>query len=82
VINLKSFSKAASSLYISQPAVTKQIQILEKEIGVVLIKRQGKEILPSEKGTDFYRHAINLLNMEDAILKRYQSKERQQVINR
>jgi DNA-binding transcriptional LysR family regulator len=75
VINLKSFSKAASKLYVSQPAVTKQIQMLEKEIGVVLVKREGKEIHPTENGKDFYKHAINLLNLEDGILKRYQNKE-------
>ncbi|MBN2285836.1 MAG: LysR family transcriptional regulator [Tissierellales bacterium] len=74
VINLKSFSKAADKLYISQPAVTKQIQILEQETGTMLIKREGKEVVATEEGKKFYKHAINMLNLEGEILNTYSKK--------
>jgi DNA-binding transcriptional LysR family regulator len=76
VINLKSFSKAADKLYISQPAVTKQMQILEQETGTVLIKREGKEVVATEEGKFFYKHALNMLNLEDEILNTYSKKSK------
>ncbi len=62
VANLKSFSKAARKLYITQPTVTNHIQNLEKELGTILINRSGKNITLTDAGSLFYKHAINILN--------------------
>lgn len=62
VAKLKSFSKAADSLYITQPTVTNHIQNLEKEIGTLLINRHGKNITLTDSGSLLYRYAINILN--------------------
>lgn len=45
-----SFSKAAEALYISQPAVSKQIKKLEGELGVPLFERKGNTILLTSSG--------------------------------
>ena len=37
-------STAADSLYTSQPGVSKQIQLLEKELGVQIFERSGKQL--------------------------------------
>jgi len=37
-------SKAANSLYTSQPGVSKQIQLLEDEVGVQIFQRNGKRL--------------------------------------
>lgn len=60
--NLKSFSKAAKKLYITQPTVTNHIQNLENELGTILINRSGKNISLTDAGALFYKHAINILN--------------------
>jgi DNA-binding transcriptional LysR family regulator len=41
VVELESFSRAAEELYLSQPAVSLQIRHLERELGVLLIERNG-----------------------------------------
>lgn len=62
VANLKSFSKAAKKLYITQPTVTNHIQNLEKELGTILINRSGKDVTLTDVGALFYKHAINIIN--------------------
>lgn len=50
-----SFSKAAQELYVSQPAVSRQIQALEEEIGCPLFVRQNKGIGLTANGEMFYQ---------------------------
>ncbi len=45
-----SFSKAAEALYISQPAVSKQVKKLEAEMGVPLFERRGNIIRLTSSG--------------------------------
>ena len=45
-----SFSKAAEKLIISQPALSKQIINLEKELGYELFHRNKREVRLTEKG--------------------------------
>ncbi|MFR8582335.1 MAG: LysR family transcriptional regulator [Thomasclavelia ramosa] len=46
-------TKAAHNLYISQTAVTKQIQLLETELGTKLFNRNNKQIELTEVGRFF-----------------------------
>ncbi|MDR7857312.1 selenium metabolism-associated LysR family transcriptional regulator [Tissierella sp.] len=62
VVKLKSFSKAAERLFITQPTVTNHIQNLEKELGTLLINRYGKKITLTDAGNLLYKYAINILN--------------------
>ncbi|MBU5428116.1 LysR family transcriptional regulator [Tissierella pigra] len=48
------FSKTAEILYISQPALSKQISNLEKELGFLLFDRSGKNIKLSAEGKLIY----------------------------
>lgn len=62
VIKMKSFSKAAHKLYLTQPTVTSHIQNLEKEMGTILVNRSGKEISTTEAGDILYNYALNIIN--------------------
>ena len=50
-----SFSKAAQELYVSQPAVSRQIQTLEEELACPLFVRQNKGIELTSNGEMFYQ---------------------------
>jgi LysR family nitrogen assimilation transcriptional regulator len=44
------FTKAAIAIGIAQPALTRQIKLLEKEVGQILIERTGRGARPSHQG--------------------------------
>lgn len=67
VINLKNISKAAEKLFITQPAVSKQMQLLEMDFESELFKKSGREIIPTEEGYILYKYAKNLLSEENKI---------------
>lgn len=52
-----SFNKAAESLYITPPAVTKQINLLEKDLGLTLFVRTHRGLVLTEAGKSLYRDA-------------------------
>lgn len=49
-------SKAAKALFVSQPAVTKSIKILEKELDVVLFLRNAKGVTLTREGEILYEY--------------------------
>jgi DNA-binding transcriptional LysR family regulator len=57
VVRLGSFSEVAKKLGISQPAVSFQIQKLEQELGVRLIDRSQRAIVPTAAGKRLRRFA-------------------------
>jgi len=66
-----SFSKAASLLYISQPAVSIQIKKLEEEVGFKLFDRVGKQLKMTENGEILYQYTkkiFDLVDEADAVL--------------
>ncbi|MCX7759866.1 MAG: LysR family transcriptional regulator [Hydrogenothermaceae bacterium] len=62
VADVRSISKAAQMLFISQPTVTLQIKKLENYLGVTLFKRSKNSIELTEEGKLLYKHAQNILN--------------------
>ena len=53
----KSFTRAASALSISQPAVSQNIAELEKQLGTKLFERRRGEVLLTDAGQVFLSHA-------------------------
>lgn len=50
IANCLSFSKAAKQLFISQQALTRQIALLEEELGVKLFVRSTRSVRLTEAG--------------------------------
>lgn len=56
-------SKAARRLYASQPAVTRQIQLLEQELGFDVLLRQGNKVIGlSRQGEAVHERALRVLH--------------------
>ncbi len=62
VIELENVSKAAVLLAISQPALTRSIQMLEEIVGAPLIERRPRGVVPTPAGEALYRHAKLILS--------------------
>ncbi len=55
------FTKAASLLHLSQPAVSRRLDLLERELGAPLFERMRSGVLLTEAGRTFLPHAEALL---------------------
>lgn len=58
IVEKGSFSDAAADLYISQSAVSQQMQALEKELGVALFERHNRRFTLTEAGEHFYKKSL------------------------
>jgi DNA-binding transcriptional LysR family regulator len=65
LIKLRSFSRAAEASYLTQPTVSGHIKNLETELGVRLLDRLGKRVVPTEEGEILYRYGQKLLLLRD-----------------
>jgi len=65
------FTKASNELYITQPAITKHIQALEKEYGLPLFNRKGSKIYLTLAGKELYDYSKQVYklhkNLEDKL---------------
>ena len=65
VVKLKSFSKAAQRIYLTQPTISAHINSLEKELDTKLIERGTKYVYPTKPGSILYQYAVKMLNLRD-----------------
>lgn len=70
-VRLGTVSRAAEALFVSQPAVTLQLQALEREFGVVLLERAGRRLVPSREGQLLYDLAQPLVENLDRLPERF-----------
>jgi len=81
VVKLKSFTRAAELLNLTQPAVTQHIKQLEEYYKVKLIMKKGRQISLTEEGELLFRYAREFesnshllerkLKNKSAVIKRY-----------
>lgn len=61
IAELQSFTRAASVLHVAQPSLSRQIQMLEHELGVLLFVRSDKGVTLTEAGRVLQERAATLL---------------------
>ncbi|MDW7771601.1 MAG: selenium metabolism-associated LysR family transcriptional regulator [Desulfobulbaceae bacterium] len=65
VVELKSFTRAAEAVLLSQPTVSEHIRSLEEELGQKLIDRLGREAEPTPVGSLLYKYAVRMLRLQE-----------------
>jgi DNA-binding transcriptional LysR family regulator len=65
VVEAGSFSRAARTLQLGQPAVSKSVAQLEERLGTRLLLRSPRGLTPTDAGQRFYEHAKRALDEAD-----------------
>jgi len=65
VVEAKSISKAAETLHVAQPALSKSIQALELDLGTPLLQRSAQGVSTTEAGARLYDHCQTLFKQVD-----------------
>ena len=61
VVRCNSFSEAAEECYISQSAISQQVQALERELDVKLLKRENRRFSLTPAGEHFYQKSLLII---------------------
>jgi DNA-binding transcriptional LysR family regulator len=64
VVNQGGFTKAAASLHLSQPAISKSLNELERQLNLTLLERSGRSIRLTDAGQALYARARELFGVE------------------
>ena len=67
VANTRNFTRASEQLHIAQPPLSRQIQLLEQELGVQLLLRNSRPLRLTEAGRVFYEQALQITNRLDQL---------------
>ncbi|MGF6527968.1 LysR family transcriptional regulator [Variovorax sp. PvP013] len=65
VVATKNFTRAAEQMHIAQPPLSRQIQLLEDELGVQLLHRNSRPVRLTEAGRVFHEQALQVLHRVD-----------------
>ena len=63
VAELGSFSKAALILNIAQPALSRQVRLLETDLHVNLLTRTGRGVVLTEVGQRLFDHSVGIMQL-------------------
>jgi DNA-binding transcriptional LysR family regulator len=74
VCNNGGFSRAANAIGVAQPALTRQIQLLEKEIGLPLVTRTGRGAEPTEEGKYLLARAMEQVESLESMVREVRRK--------
>jgi DNA-binding transcriptional LysR family regulator len=64
IVELKSFSKAADALYLTQPTLSSHIKALESTLDTRLLDRLGREVIPTKAGSILYSYAKEIVRLK------------------
>lgn len=70
IVEAGSFSKVARELNVGQPAISKQLSALERELGATLLRRSPRHLSVTQVGTELYESMARILPELEAALAR------------
>ena len=71
IAETKSMNKAATELFVSQPALSCAIHELEEEIGCDIFIRSNRGIIVTTEGEEFLSYARQMVEMHNMMEERY-----------
>lgn len=74
VVELQSFSKAAKSLYLTQPTISSHVISLEKELNAKLLDRTTKIVNVTSAGEKLYGYAKKILDLKEDLYQEFGGK--------
>ena len=70
IVEAGSFTKAGQRLHVSQSAISRQISLLEEELGVQVLMRSNRRVFLTEAGKTLLKHCYRIFrDIEEAILE-------------
>lgn len=76
VAKLRSFTRAAEELCIAQPALSRQVKLLEEEFGVRLLHRHGRGVALTDAGAELEARSTGLVSAFDRLMYDMQGRAR------
>lgn len=64
---LLSFTSAAAELFVTQSAVSRQVQQLEEQLGVKLFERRTRALVLTEAGALYFREVSKALDRKSVV---------------
>jgi len=73
----RSISEAAREMSLTQSTVTLQIQSLERDLGLKLLKRDSKPLSLTQDGEEFYKIACPLMHEFESVVEKFLNRKNQ-----
>lgn len=67
IVEAGSFSRAAATIYVAQPALSQQIAELEEQLGLNLLQRSARGVRPTAAGEVLYHEASSILRQMERL---------------
>lgn len=73
IVKARSINGASKTLYVAQPALSRSITALEKELGFSLLKRSKQGITPTKEGLTVYADCVKMLQLYTDCNRKWQN---------
>ena len=77
VARSQSISRAAETLYLNQPYLSRAIRELEGELGIEIFRRTSRGVIPTEQGEEFLARARGILDHVEEVEDLYKVKRKE-----
>ncbi|MBQ8197087.1 MAG: LysR family transcriptional regulator [Clostridia bacterium] len=81
IANTGSFNEASKQLFVAQSSLSNSIKLLENELNIKIFERSKNGVTLTPEGAEFLRYASQMVEQNDFILNRYNSKENPQKLH-